>query len=114
MLGFFADCARTYGDVVPIRLPRRRLILLSHPDLIEEVLTARARQTTKTLLLRALRPVLGDGLLLSEGATWLRQRRLIQPAFHRQRIAAYGDVMAGYAERGMAEWRDRPATSTPT
>jgi cytochrome P450 len=106
VLGFFTDCARTYGDVVPIRLPRRRLVLLSHPDLIEEVLTARARQTTKTVLLQALRPVLGNGLLLSEGDTWLRQRRLIQPAFHRQRIAAYGDVMAGYAERGMAEWRD--------
>ena len=106
VLGFFTDCARTYGDVVPIRLPRRHLVLLSHPDLIEEVLTARARQSTKTLLLQALRPVLGNGLLLSEGDTWLRQRRLIQPAFHRKRIAAYGDVMAGYAERGMAEWRD--------
>jgi cytochrome P450 len=106
VLGFFTDCARRYGDVVPVRLPRRRLLVLSHPDLIEEVLTTRVRQTTKTVLLQALRPVLGDGLLLSEGDTWLRQRRLIQPAFHRQRIAGYGDVMAGYAERGMADWRD--------
>jgi cytochrome P450 len=106
VLGFFAECARRYGDIVPIRLPRRRLVLLSHPDLIEEVLTARARHTTKTVLLQALRPVLGDGLLLSEGDTWLRQRRLIQPAFHRQRIAAYGDAMAGYADRAMERWKD--------
>jgi cytochrome P450 len=105
LLGFFAACARDYGDVVPIRVARRRLLLLSHPDLIEEVLTARAGQTTKTTLLQTLRPVLGDGLLLSEGETWLRQRRLMQPAFHRQRIAAYGDVMAAYAERAMADWR---------
>jgi len=106
MLGFLAACARDYGDVVPIRVVNRRLILLSHPDLIEEVLTARARHTTKTAILQMLRPVLGDGLLLSEGDSWLRQRRLMQPAFHRQRIAGYGDVMAGYAERGMADWRD--------
>ena len=106
ILGFFAACARDYGDIVPIRVPRRRLILLSHPDLIEEVLTAHARRTTKTVLLQALRPVLGDGLLLSEGDHWLRQRRLIQPAFHRQRIAAYGDVMAGHADRAMTDWKD--------
>ena len=106
MLRFFSACARDYGDVVPIRVANRRLILLSHPDLIEEVLTARARHTTKTAILNMLRPVLGDGLLLSEGDSWLRQRRLMQPAFHRQRIAGYGDVMAGYTERGMADWRD--------
>ena len=106
VLGFFIECARRYGDVVPIRVPRRQLVLLSHPDLIEEVLTARVRHTTKTVLLRMLRPVLGDGLLLNEGEPWLRQRRLIQPAFHRVRIAAYGDVMAGYADRAMAEWKD--------
>src|SRR5262245_2388322 len=92
VLGFLTDCARRYGDVVPIRVPRRRLVLLSHPDLVEEVLTEHARRTTKTTLLRQLRAILGDGLLLSEGDTWLRQRRLMQPAFHRQRIAAYGDV----------------------
>ena len=106
VLGFLAACARTYGDIVSIRLPRRRLVLVSHPELIEEVLTAHARRTTKTALLNMLRPVLGDGLLLSEGDSWLRQRRLIQPAFHRQRIAAYGDVMAGYAERAMQDWKD--------
>ena len=105
VLGFFAACARDYGDVVPLRVPRRRLVLLSHPDLIEEVLATHARRTTKTALLQALRPVLGDGLLLSEGDHWLRQRRLIQPAFHRQRIAAYGDVMAGHADRAMATWK---------
>jgi cytochrome P450 len=106
VLGYLSAWARQYGDVVPIRLPQRRLVMLSHPDLIEDVLTAHARRTTKTALLNMLRPILGDGLLLSEGDTWLRQRRLIQPAFHRQRIAAYGDVMAGYAERAMQEWKD--------
>jgi cytochrome P450 len=106
LLGFLSDCAREHGDVVGFRVPGRRLVLINHPDLIEEILTAHARRTTKTAILNMLRPVLGDGLLLSEGDTWLRQRRLIQPAFHRQRIAAYGDVMAGYAARAMEDWKD--------
>ena len=106
LLGFVTACARDYGDVVPVRVARRRLVLLSHPDLIEEVLTARARDTTKTVILQMLRPLMGDGLLLSEGDLWLRQRRLMQPAFHRQRIATYGEVMAGYADRAMADWKD--------
>jgi cytochrome P450 len=104
LLGFVTDCAREYGDVVAFRVPRRRLVLINHPDFIEEILTAHARRTTKTAILNMLRPLLGNGLLLSEGDTWLRQRRLIQPAFHRQRIAAYGDVMAGYADRAVREW----------
>jgi cytochrome P450 len=50
--------------------------------------------------------LLGDGLFLSEGDTWLRQRRLVQPAFHRQRVAGYGDVMTTFAGRHVADWKD--------
>ena len=106
LLGFFTACARDYGDVVPVRVAGRRLVILSHPDLIEEVLTARARQTTTTVILQMLRPIIGYGLLLSESDLWLRQRRLMQPAFHRQRIAAYGETMAGYADHAMTDWKD--------
>ena len=84
-----------------------RIFLVFHPDAIEELLVARNRDFIKSPGVRLLRPVLGDGLLLSEGDTWLRQRRLVQPAFHRQRVAAYGEVMATFAERhvaGLAGW----------
>ena len=47
-----------------------------------------------------LQRLVGEGLLNSEGATWLRQRRLAQPAFHRSRIDAYGNVMVDYTEPG--------------
>ncbi|HSB60206.1 MAG TPA: cytochrome P450, partial [Vicinamibacteria bacterium] len=104
--GFYARCAREYGDVVPFRLARRQVVMLNHPDAIEEVLVTQARHFTKTPILRLLRPLLGDGLLLSEGDVWLRQRRLVQPAFHRQRIAAFGDTMAALAERAGAAWKD--------
>jgi cytochrome P450 len=105
-LGFYASCARDYGDVVPVRLGHRRVILIYHPDAIEEVLVTRSRDFIKSPGVRLLRPLLGDGLLLSEGDSWLRQRRLVQPAFHRQRLTAYGEVMTAYAERRLAEWKD--------
>jgi cytochrome P450 len=104
-LGFYVDCAR-YGDVVATRLGPRRAVLFYHPDAIEEVLVARNRDFVKSPGVRLLRPLLGDGLLLSEHDFWLRQRRLVQPAFHRQRVAAYGEVMTAYAQRQLAGWKE--------
>jgi cytochrome P450 len=105
-LGFYASCARQYGDFVQTRMGPFRVFLIYHPDAIEELLVARNRDFIKSPGVRLLRPVLGDGLLLSEGDTWLRQRRLVQPAFHRQRVAGYGDVMASFAARHIAAWKD--------
>jgi len=104
-LGFYVDCAR-YGDVVPVRFAHQHALLFYHPDAIEEVLVTRSRDFVKSPGVRLLRPLLGDGLLLSEGDVWLRQRRLVQPAFHRQRVAAYGDVMTGYTARRLADWKE--------
>jgi cytochrome P450 len=104
-LGFYAACAREYGDVVRARLGPRPALLIYHPDTIEEVLVARNRDFVKSPGVRLLRPLLGDGLLLSEGDLWLRQRRLVQPAFHRQRIAAYGEVMVALVERRLGDWK---------
>jgi cytochrome P450 len=104
-IGFYAACAREYGDVVPVRFPPRRGLLVYHPDAIEEVLVARNRDFVKSPGVRLLTRLLGNGLLLSEGDFWLRQRRLAQPAFHRQRVAAYGQAMTGLAERHAAAWK---------
>ena len=112
-LGFYASCAREYGDIVPVRLGPRRGVLVYHPDAIEEVLVTRSRDFVKSPGVRLLRSLLGDGLLLSEGDFWLRQRRLVQPAFHRQRVAAYGEVMTAYTARRLADWKDgQVSTST--
>jgi cytochrome P450 len=105
-LGFLTACAREYGDFVPFRLGPRPFVLLSHPDYVEYVLVANNDNFRKHYLLRMNRLLLGNGLLTSEGDLWRRQRRLAQPAFHRQRIAAYGEVMVEYAERMLATWRD--------
>ena len=106
-LSFYAACARQYGDLVPIRLGPRRALLVYHPDAIEEVLVARNRDFVKSPGVRLLlRRLIGNGLFLSEGGFWLRQRRLVQPAFHRQRVAAYAEVMTAYTARRLAEWKD--------
>jgi cytochrome P450 len=105
-LGFLTACAREYGDVVELRLMGQTLYLLSDPDLIEYVLVEHNRNFTKTRILKRNRRLLGEGLLTNEGAFWRRQRRLAQPAFHRKRVDAYGDVIVANAERSLEAWRD--------
>ena len=105
-LGFYVSCAQDFGDFVRTRLGPYRMLLIYHPDAIEELLVTRNRDFVKSPGLLRLRPLIGNGLFLSEGDTWLRQRRLLQPAFHRQRLAGYGDVMTAFAQRHVAGWSD--------
>src|SRR5262249_44479615 len=104
-LGFMERCAREYGDVTAVRLGPHRVYLVNHPDLIEEVLLTKSRHFIKHFALRLNPLILGKGLLTSEGDFWLRQRRLIQPAFIRSRLASYGSSMVAAAERVLAEWK---------
>jgi cytochrome P450 len=100
MLGFFTRLAREYGDCASYRLGNRHLCLVSHPDLIEHILTHGSKSFSKrTYVLQLLEPIVGNGLLTSEGDFWLRQRRLAQPAFSRQRIAEYGPIMVAVSQR---------------
>jgi cytochrome P450 len=104
-LGFLTHCAREYGDIVPMRLGLTPTCLLTHPDFIEEVLKDRD-SFIKSRGFRALRTLLGEGLLTSEGESWFRQRRLAQPVFHQKRIAGYGTIMVEYAERMLTTWHN--------
>jgi cytochrome P450 len=88
------------------RFGPRSVLFLHHPDLVEEVLVAQNRKFIKHYRLRGERRTLGRGLLTSEGEFWRAQRRLAQPAFHRDRIAAYADVMVGFTERMLNSWND--------
>lgn len=104
-LAFLADLARRYGDIARVSLGPETLYLFNHPDLIRDVLVTHHRAFHKGRGLERAKLLLGDGLLTSEGDVHRRQRRLVQPAFHRQRIAAYGATMAGYAARRRDRWR---------
>jgi cytochrome P450 len=106
-LGFLEQCARDYGDFVPLRFGNRTVCLLNDPAHIESVLTTQSRHFRKTLGYRTpfMRRLFGQGLLTSESEFWLRQRRLTQPAFHRDRIATYADIIVGFAERLLKTWK---------
>jgi cytochrome P450 len=103
-LDFLTRAARRYGDVVPLRFGPSRLVFFNDPAAIEEILVTKNRSFIKGLTVEGFRATLGNGLFTAEGDAWLRQRRMMQPAFHRQRIAAYGDVMGAYAGRMLDRW----------
>ena len=105
-IGYLTRCAREYGDIVFFRFMGVPACFVNRPDCIESVLVTQSSNFVKSKDYRAMRRVLGNGLLLSEGEFWRRQRKLIQPAFHQARIAAYAEIMVGYTQRMLASWSD--------
>ena len=105
-LGFIMRC-REYGDVVSARFLYVPAYFIYHPADIEEILSTNARNFRKSMSLRSnfFQRLVGNGLVTSEGDFWRRQRRLAQPAFHRQRISSYGEVMVDFATRNIDKWR---------
>ena len=99
--------ARQFGDIFYYRAGWINVFFLNHPDYIESVLVTNHRNFIKDRVMRNSRWFFGDGLLTSEGAQWMRQRRLSQPAFHRERIATYARTMTDYAEEMVGAWKQR-------
>jgi cytochrome P450 len=104
-LPFFTSLARTYGDIVTYRMGGEQVFLVSDPHLIKDILVTHNRKFMKGRGLQRAKRLLGEGLLTSEGEHHLRQRRLMQPAFHRDRIAGYGRTMVSYADRLRNRWQ---------
>lgn len=107
-LAFLERLARDYGDVVRTRFFYVPAYFLYHPDHIEYVLATNNRNFIKPLSFRTpfFNRLVGNGLLTSEGEFWRRQRRLAQPAFHRERISAYARIMVRDTQEMLATWRD--------
>ncbi|MDI3465526.1 MAG: hypothetical protein OJF50_004347 [Nitrospira sp.] len=101
---------RQHGDALRFRLGPKTLHLFSHPDLAEEILVQQSDRFVKVYDPRrpvGLALVLGNGLVTSSGEVWKRHRRIIQPVFHRSRMAAMADRMAQVGEQRIAGWADR-------
>jgi cytochrome P450 len=94
----FLEAAAKVGPMVRVDFPGLRAVLLNEPALVEEVFVTHNKRFSKDQFARDLQRVLGTGLLTSEGDFWRRQRRLAQPAFHRERIAGYAGAMVDAAE----------------
>ena len=106
-LGVMRRYAREYGDIVLFRVMMQDRILLNHPDFIEQVLVVQQSKFHKSELTRRITGrMLGQGLLISEGDFWRRQRRLAQPAFHRARVNEYASTMAEIALDHISRWHD--------
>src|SRR5690348_123350 len=105
-LSYLQDLARNYGDITHFRLGWRHAYLLNHPHLVQEFLVVHAAKQQRGPVMQRGRAVMGNGLLTSEEPLHAKQRKLIQPAFHREPMARYAGVMSGCASRACERWRD--------
>jgi cytochrome P450 len=105
-LSFLLQLTDTYGDIVRYTADGWTATLVTEPELVKYVLHDNHLNFVKsgTPDFRMLRPMLGDGLLTSDGAVWLRQRRLAQPAFHRDSIATFATLMTDETEQMLDRW----------
>jgi len=104
-LATYTRWAAEYGDIFYYRAAWLDIYFLNRPDLIEYVLVQNPQNFLKDRVVRNSRWLLGEGLLTAEGSSWKRQRRTIQPAFWRERIAAYARHMTASAEEMVASWQ---------
>ena len=105
-LGKFLRWAREFGDIFYYRAAWLHIYFLNDPDMIEWVLVRNYQKFFKDHVVQKSRWFFGQGLLTNEGESWLRQRRLSQPAFHRERVAGYARIMTSYAEEMLNSWKD--------
>jgi cytochrome P450 len=101
----FLNALAKRGDVVRFKMGPQQIYLLNHPDYVRDVLVTNNRNFVKSRGLEMAKKFLGESLLTSEGEFHRRQRRLAQPAFHRQRINAYAALMTEYAVHTRERWR---------
>jgi cytochrome P450 len=100
----FEHLAATYGRIAHYKLGWQHIVFINHPDFIREILVNHPQEMIKERTQRRMKILLGEGLITSEGAFHMRQRRIAAPAFHRQRIAAYADVMTERAALRRESW----------
>jgi cytochrome P450 len=113
-LAFLLGTFTRYGDVARYRLGPMPSALVAHPDGVRHVLQEHVKNYTKDHISYGMvRWVAGDGLLTNRGDSWLRQRRLAQPAFHRQRLAAMAEMMVRRSEETVAEWEQAADAGRP-
>ncbi|MFB2772739.1 cytochrome P450 [Pelatocladus sp. BLCC-F211] len=110
-LGFLSRIVHQYGDIVQFRLLTIPMIVINHPEYFKRVLVDNNQNYDKdAFLFKVVRPVLRNGLIGNPGGeSWLRQRRLMQPAFHRQSIAKFAENMTSKTLEMLQRWKQKVA-----
>jgi len=103
----FEYLQRTFGPIAHYRFMGTSIIFLNDPEYIREVLVTQASSFVKERTVRRMKILLGEGLITSDDPIHIRQRRIVAPAFHRQRIAAYAGEIVASADRHSAAWKDQ-------
>lgn len=104
--GYFVAVEREYEQIAHTRMLRDHLYILNDPEFIVEFFLNHSRGNMKGRALQGAKAVLGTGLLTSDGDFHLRQRRLVQPAFHRDRVVSYAQTMATITQRHEQRWKE--------
>src|SRR5262249_33336377 len=112
-LGFVRRLFDEYGDVSFLRMGPVRAYLFFHPDDVKHLLQERHTNFVKGPIIARVKVLIGEGLFTSEGDFWRRQRRLAQPAFHRERIAGFVDTMVRCTADRLDAWAPRVASGAP-
>lgn len=108
LLRYFAGMAARYGPVSSLRFGAQRIVLVDDAELIEGVLVSRQHEFVRDTGALVLRELVGEGLLTTDDPAHLQRRRLMQPAFHRARVAQYADAIVAETERVTATWNGEP------
>ncbi|OYV93250.1 MAG: hypothetical protein B7Z73_03685 [Planctomycetia bacterium 21-64-5] len=111
-LGFQSQARERFGDLVRFRIGPALVHFVYHPDHVRRVLHEHHKNYLRGWQYRLMRRLFGDSLTVSEGDFWLRQRRMAQPAFHRQRLAEYTGVMVDAASELVSRWREMAPQGT--
>jgi cytochrome P450 len=105
-LGFFTRALNSHGDRVRMRILGRSVLLLCHPQDIEQVLVRDRDSYGRSVEIRKLKPIFGDGLVASEGELWRRQRGLLQPSFTHDALAKYASIMLSVIHEHLRQWQN--------
>ena len=106
-IGLYLKLFQKYGDVIYFRVGSNQFCILSDPEAAQYVLQTHAKRYPKSSGLKRYSSFLGNGLLINEGESWRRQRRLVAPAFLRERLADYSRQMASIVQSSVIEWSER-------
>ena len=113
MLGLFTNTAREFGGIAQFKLLNSTYFLITNPDYVKYILQDNYKNYIRGRSVETGRVLLGNGLPLIDGDFWLRERRLLQPAFHRERLAALTSTAAGVIDSFIRKWEKNAQTGQP-